>query len=80
MVKDIRPYLELFGIAEAAALRGYIRNKLDEEESKYKAEDEIPPAIKLIRWRLVFFKLNKLLGAFSNLGKAEKLKLVNTVM
>ena len=80
VVQDIKPYLELFGISEAAALRGFIRTKLDEEEANYNADNDEAPHIKFIRWRLIFFKLNKLLGAFSNLGKNEKLKLVNTII
>jgi hypothetical protein len=39
-----------------------------------------PPTMQLIRWRVIFFKTNKLLGAFVSLDKDEKLKLVNTIM
>ena len=80
VVSDVRPYLHLFDTTMSSALRGYIRQKLDEEEAKYQADEDMPPSIKLLRWRLVFFKLNKLLGAFGHLEKKDKLKLVNTIM
>lgn len=80
VVSDVRNYLHLFSSNEAAALRGFVRKHLDEEEGKYVATQDAPPSINLIRWRLVFFKLNKLLGAFTLLEKEEKLKLVNTIM
>jgi len=71
----------MFGHPESAKLRGTVRTNLDTEEELFAQEPETrPPPMKLIRLRLVFFKLNKLLGAFAHLEKGEKLKLVNTIM
>jgi hypothetical protein len=36
--------------------------------------------MKLIRWRIVHFKIYRLLGTYSNLEKEDKLKLVNTII
>lgn len=80
VVSDLRPYLRLLGPAEAASLRAFARGKLDAEESAYEEDDEKPPALKLLRWRIVHFKLNKVLGAFQQLEHPEKLKLVNTIV
>ena len=80
MVSDLRPYLKLLGQPEAAALRNFAREKLDAEEAAYDDTGEEPPSLKLIRWRVVHFKLNKVLGSFSTLENQEKLKLVNTIM
>lgn len=77
---DLRQYLVLLGPIEASALRMHVREKLDEQELKYQENPDELPGIALVRWRFVFFKTNKLLGAFSNLEKSEKLKLVNTIM
>lgn len=80
VIGDIRQYLVLLGPIEATALRMHVREKLDEQEQKYQDNPDDPPNISLIRWRFIFFKTNKLLGAFTNLEKPDKLKLVNTIM
>ena len=80
VVSDLRPYLRLLGQPEAAALRAFAREKLDAEEAAYDESGEEPPSLRLIRWRVVHFKLNKVLGSFSQLENPEKLKLVNTIM
>ena len=67
VVSDLRPYLKLLGQPEAAALRNFAREKLDAEEAAYDETTEEPPSMKLIRWRVVHFKLNKVLGSFSAL-------------
>lgn len=80
VVADVLPCLPLLDVNTAAALRAHVREKLDEHEEQYQAEGEDPPTMQLIRWRLLYFKINKLLGAFDNLEKDEKLKLVNTIV
>lgn len=61
-------------------MRNFARERLDAEEAAYDDTLEDPPSLKLIRWRVVHFKLNKVLGSFSQLEGQEKLKLVNTIM
>ena len=80
VVSDLRPYLKLLGPDEAAALRAFARDQLDKEENAYDEEGEERPDMNLIRWRIVHFKLNKLLGSFAHLVNPEKLKLVNTIV
>lgn len=80
VINDIKPYLVLFGQTEATALKAFARQKLDVEEKDHEENEDKPPSIKLIRRRVVFFKLNKVLGTFSALEKKEKLKLINTIM
>lgn len=80
VISDIRPYLKLFGPDESKAMRTYARNKVDQYEETYDPDGETPPKLKLIRWRIVHFKINKLLGSFVNLEKSEKFKLVNTIV
>lgn len=70
----------LFGPEEAAALKAFDRSTLEDLESEFDPESEDPPNQKLIRWRIVHFKINKLLGSFTNLENAEKFKLVNSIM
>lgn len=70
----------LFSVEEAAALKAFDRTTLEELESEFDPESEEPPNQKLIRWRIVHFKINKLLGSFKNLENAEKFKLVNSIM
>jgi len=53
---------------------------LNEQEKTYDKKGEVAPSIMLIRWRIVYFKLNKLLGTYTSLEKTEKLGLVNTIM
>lgn len=66
-MSDLRPYLKLLGQGEAGALRNFAREKLDAEEAAYDEAGDTPPSLKLIRWRVVHFKLNKVLGSFSSL-------------
>ena len=80
VVEDIKYYLPLFGLNESHHLRTFVREKLDEEEAYYLNDPEQPPNAKLIRWRIVHFKLNKVLGAFDHLDNKGKLELVNTIM
>ena len=65
VVSDLRTYLKLLGQPEAAGLRNFEREKLDAEEASYDDTGDEPPSLKLIRWRVVHFKLNKVLGSFS---------------
>lgn len=80
VVKDITKYLTLFGNDEAAAIKAFDRKTLDEFELSFDPESDDPPDMKLIRWRMVHFKLNKLLGTFLNLENSDKFKLVNSIM
>ena len=80
VIEDIRYYLPLFGMNESQSLRMFVRDRLDDEEGKYNANDQDPPSKNLIRWRIVHFKLNKVLGAFDHLDIKQKLDLVNTIM
>mmetsp|Transcript_5018 Transcript_5018/g.7531 ORF Transcript_5018/g.7531 Transcript_5018/m.7531 type:complete len:235 (+) Transcript_5018:1087-1791(+) len=80
VVNDVRPYLRLFTSIEAAALRNHHRELLDKEEEEFDDEGEDAPKLKLIRMRMVHFKLNKILGSFAHLDQGEKLKLVNTII
>jgi len=80
VVSDLRKYMKLLTNNEATILRAAAREKLDAAESAYDEEAEEPPSMVLIRWRIVHFKLNKVLGSFSHLENGDKLKLVNTIM
>lgn len=80
VISDIRKYLSLFGHDEAAALKAFDRKRLEELETEFDPESEDPPDMKLIRWRMVHFKLNKILGSFKYLENPEKLRLVNSIM
>jgi len=80
VVSDLRKYMKLLTNNEATILRAAAREKLDAAESAYDEEAEEPPSMTLIRWRIVHFKLNKVLGSFSHLENGDKLKLVNTIM
>lgn len=80
VIEDIRPYIDVYSSTEAHSLRGFIRQNLDENEKTYDPNGETPPSLMLIRWRVAYFKLNKILGTFKNLEKMEKMKLINTIM
>jgi len=80
VISDIRKYLSLFGPEEAAALKAFDRKRLEEFEAEFDPESDEPPNLKLIRWRMVHFKINKILGSFKFLENAEKFKLVNSIM
>jgi hypothetical protein len=80
VIADVRKYLVLFGPEESAALKAFDRTTLEELEASFDPESENPPDQKLIRWRIVHFKINKLLGSFKNMENAEKFKLVNSIM
>ena len=80
VVSDVRPYLKTFGITESHALRGFVRENLDQYEKKYDVKGDDAPSLMLLRWRTVYFKLNKLMGTYTHLEKKDKLSLVNTIM
>ena len=80
VINDIRPYIQLFGPEESKAIKLFARGKVDNCEESYDPVGDSPPIMKLIRWRVIHFKINKLLGSFVNLDKPEKLKLVNTIV
>lgn len=80
VIKDITKYLTLFGNDEAAAIKAFDRKTLEELEASFDPESDDPPDLKLIRWRVVHFKLNKLLGSFLHLENSDKFKLVNSIM
>ena len=64
IVEDLRPYFALLGNQEIFALKNFEREKLQQLEKAFDPEKGTPPDIKLIRWRIVHFKINKLLGSF----------------
>jgi hypothetical protein len=80
VVEDLKPYFRTFGINEAAFLRGFVRSKLEEVEKDYDQDGDSPPSADIIKWRLIFFKINKILGAFVSMSDDEKLKVVYTIM
>ena len=80
VVSDLKKYIQLLSTNEAAIMRAKAREKLDAAEAAYDEEGEEPPSMTLIRWRIVHFKLNKVLGSFQHLENGDKLKLVNTIM
>lgn len=80
VISDLKPYLKLLQYSDIDVLRNLIRQKLESEEVAYANNTEKPPNIKMIRLRIVDFKLNKLTGSFFNLDPQEKLKLVNTIV
>ena len=43
VISDMRIYFELFGPTDAQALKGYIREKLDEQEKLYQHDGDDPP-------------------------------------
>ena len=53
---------------------------MNDEESAYEQNEDKPPTLKFIRWRIVHFKLSKILGAYNIIDQNEKLKLVNTII
>eukprot|EP00347_Sterkiella_histriomuscorum_P000542 403375452 len=80
VVCDIMPYIKLFQIEEAGSLREKVKIKVQNLESGYNSNQNQPPDIKLIRWKICLFKLSKILGMYSHLDKQEKLRLVNNIM
>ena len=80
VIADLRPYIRILGYPEVDVLRNLIRTKLESEEVAYEQNMEAPPSLKMLRLRMVDFKLNKLTGSFQSLEAHEKLKLVNTIM
>jgi len=72
--------MNLFGNDEAAAIKAFDRKTLEDLEASFDPESDDPPDLKLIRWRFVHFKLNKLLGSFQLLENSDKFKLVNSIM
>lgn len=80
VIGDLRPYIRVLGYPEVDILRNLIRAKLESEELAYEQNTEKPPSLKMLRLRMVDFKLNKLTGSFQPLEPHEKLKLVNTIM
>ena len=67
VVSDIQPYLKLFTSTEAIALRNQNREMLENEEKEFDEEGSAPPKLRMVRMRMVHFKLNKVLGSFSHL-------------
>jgi hypothetical protein len=61
-------------------LRAFVRTKLNDEEKNYEENEEKPPTLKLLRWRVVHFKLSKILGAYNSIDQIEKYKLVNAIV
>jgi len=80
VVSDLKPYLRILAAHEIEHLRNVIRGKLESEETAYEENDEKPPSLKMLRLRIVDFKLNKITGTFQTLESHEKLKLVNTII
>lgn len=80
VIADLKPYIKILTYNEIDVLRNLIRQKLETEEAAYSNNTEKPPSVKMLRLRMVDFKLNKLTGSFFNLEHHEKLKLVNTIM
>ena len=80
VIADLRTYLKILNYPEIDVIRTMIRQKLETEETAYSNNTEKPPSIKMLRLRMIDFKLNKLTGSFFNLEHIEKLKLVNTIM
>lgn len=80
VISDLKPYIKILTYTEIDVLRNLIRGKLETEELAYSNNTEKPPSIKMIRLRMIDFKLNKMTGSFINLEAHEKLKLVNTIV
>jgi len=68
----VLPYLKLQTNEDSEALRDKIRQKV----ANLEGPSIYLPDIKLIRWKMVHFKLAKLFGVYHSLEKGEKLKIV----
>lgn len=88
VITDIIPYLQLFSQDEAQSLREKVRQKIEHVEANLASlqpagggasQSHKLPDIKLIKWRVVHFKLSKLIGAYQQLEKQERLALVNQI-
>ena len=64
VVCDIVPYIKLFKFDDASALREKVKQKVQNLETGVVSGPTIVPDIKLIRWKICYFKLSKLLGLF----------------
>ena len=79
VICDIIPYIRLFQIEDAGSLREKVKMKVQNLESGYNVGVNQVPDIKLIRWKIVFCKLSKILGMYSHIDRTEKLRLVNNI-
>ena len=78
VVEDVLPYLKLFSNDDAVNLREKIRMRVDAVEGTVSLSNQHKlPDIKVVRWKAIQYKLNKLLGGYSGIGPQEKLNLAN---
>lgn len=80
VIGDMYHYFKLFGKEESKAIRSFTRSQVEKLQMEYDPEGETPPSIDLIRWRIVDFKINKILGAFDQLENSKKLNVINTIV
>jgi len=78
VVADVLPYMRLFKLEDGVALQEKIRTKVQNLESSQSVSAQ--PDLKLVRWRIVHFKLSKILGLFQLLDKQERLRTANSVV
>ena len=79
-MSDLKTHLMLLGEPEVVKMSDFVRTNLDREEMAFQENEEQKPSMQLIKWRIVDFKLNKLLGSFENIGTDDKLALVNSIV
>jgi hypothetical protein len=77
VIADLVPYLKLFQVEDAQALRDKIRQKVENLET---TSSNILPDIKLIRWKFCLIKLSKITGAYHSYDRTDKLKVVNGII
>jgi hypothetical protein len=83
VVSDSRKYLELLSEEDASIIRGTIKTKLEAAEREHdgqtvpEGEEPRPPALSLVRRRIVHFKMEKVCGRYEALTHEEKFEIVN---
>jgi len=66
---------------DAAALREKVKSKIESNEGSNSIQQanlaNKLPDVKSIRWKMCYYKLSKLIGAYANIDRNERLNLVN---
>lgn len=84
VVMDLIPYLRLLCYDDGLSLRDKVKNKIDALESGFTIASHASalaanklPDIKVVRWKIAYHKLSKILGAYANVERNERMTLVN---
>lgn len=79
---DLLPYLKILNFEDAMQLKEKVKNKIDTLESGFSLSGSATAANKLpdfriVRWKVCYHKLSKVLGAYQTIEKNERMNLIN---